>query len=302
MNESELLQHIYQRSASLRARRDILVGPGDDAAVLSIGTQAVLLTVDQIIAGRHYDPDATPIDAIARKTIARSVSDIAAMGGTPTAALATGCLPHGFPHADELFDRMASWARHFGCPLIGGDIATADAPAVLTVTVIGSPHPVRGPVLRSAAQPGDAVYLTGAIGNSFHSGRHLAFEPRLPEARALADILTHRLHAMIDLSDGLGRDAARVADASRVRIEIDPAQIPLHEDAPDPLAALSDGEDYELLFIADADLSPDFRAAGTAVTRIGWVLAPDHPSDIGAFARLTNNTALDLRDAGWNHQ
>ncbi|MCA9283212.1 MAG: thiamine-phosphate kinase [Phycisphaeraceae bacterium] len=302
MNESELLQHIYDRAVSLRGRRDILVGPGDDTAVLSIGNQAVLLTVDQLVARRHYDPAATPIDAIARKAIARSVSDIAAMAGTPTAALATGCLPHNFIHADELFDRMAHWARHFGCPLIGGDVATSDNDPVLTVTVIGSPHPVRGPVLRSTAKPGDAVYVTGRIGNSYNSGRHLAFEPRLREARALADMLRHNLHALIDISDGLGRDAARIAAASDVRIDIDTARIPLHTDAPDPLRALAEGEDYELLFTAPDSLQLPDAINGTPLTRIGSVTAPATDRPTGAYATGNAGNIVNLEHAGWDHQ
>ncbi len=301
MNESELLQHIYDRSASLQGRRDILVGPGDDAAVLAIGTQAVLLTVDQLVAGRHYNPGTTPIDLISRKAIARSVSDIAAMGGTPTAALATGCLPHNFTHANELFDRMANWALHFGCPLIGGDIATSDNAAVLTVTVIGAPHPIRGPVLRSTAKPGDAVYVTGRVGASLPSGRHLSFEPRLREARALCDILRAKLHAMIDLSDGLGRDAARIAAASKVRIDLDPGAIPLHAEARDPMAALADGEDYELLFTAPADAPVPPSIGQTPVTRIGLVAAPVADRPAGAFITAGART-IDLADAGWDHR
>lgn len=301
MNEFELLQHIYDRSASLQGRRDILVGPGDDAAVLAIGTQAVLLTVDQLVAGRHYAPSTTPIDLIARKAIARSVSDIAAMGGTPTAALATGCLPHNFTHANELFDRMAHWAQHFGCPLIGGDIATSDNTIVLTVTVIGAPHPIRGPVLRSTARPGDAVYITGRVGASLPSGRHLSFEPRLREARALCDILRARLHAMIDLSDGLGRDAARIAAASHVRIDLDPAAIPLHAEARDHMAALADGEDYELLFTAPADAPVPPSIGQTPITRIGLVAAPATDRPVGAFITAGART-IDLADAGWDHR
>ncbi len=305
MNESELLQHIYLRSAGLSAaggRRDIIVGPGDDTAVLAIGTESVLLTVDQLVAGRHYDPAATPIDLIARKAIARSVSDIAAMAGTPTAALATGCLPHDYSNADELFDRMAHWARHFGCPLIGGDIATSDNDPVLTVTLIGAPHPIRGPVLRSTAKPGDAVYVTGRIGNSYNSGRHLSFEPRLREARALADMLRLNLHALIDISDGLGRDAARVAAASDVRIDIDTARIPLHTDAPDALRALADGEDYELLFTAPEPLQLPDAINGTPLTRIGSVTAPATDRPAGAYATDNAGNIINLEHAGWDHQ
>src|SRR5262245_9051931 len=120
MRETALLSHIFRRSAGLcAAYPHVLVGPGDDCAVLAPpGGGQLLLKVDQLVEGRHFaPPPRTPIDLIARKSIARALSDIAAMGGTPSAALAAATLPAGCGYADELFDRMAHWARHWGCPL-----------------------------------------------------------------------------------------------------------------------------------------------------------------------------------------
>ena len=301
MRESRLLDHIYRRSADLASSfPGVLLGPGDDCAVVACGPQT-LLTVDQLIEGRHYLPG-TAIDLIARKAVARSVSDIAAMAGVPRWALATAALPAAWSQAesDDLFDRLATWARHWGCPLVGGDIAALPegAPMLLTVTVGGDPHASRGPVTRSGAQPGDCVWMTGRVGGSLPSGRHLTFEPRIAEARWLADTLTTRLHAMIDLSDGLGRDAARVAAGSGVRLEIEAALVPVHE--PRSPTVASDGEDYELLFIADADADMTLPAAcpqtGTPVTRIGQVIAGQGCVIIDAAGR-----AWDTTEMGWDH-
>lgn len=317
----------------------IVVGPGDDCAVLrSASGDLQLITVDQLIEGRHFT-HGTAIDRIARKIIARSVSDIAAMAGSPTWSLATAALPPDYPHADKLFDAMAKWALHFGCPLVGGDIATLAPPSpsstspssssvslpatlhidgtpiparpglMLTCTVAGIPHPRRGPVLRSAALPGDDVWVTGRLGGSFLSGRHLSFEPRTREAHFLADTLGDRLHAMIDLSDGLGRDAARIAEASGVRIELHGPRLPVHPNVHSWDAAIADGEDYELCFTtaptapappatphSPASLPEACPHTDTPFTRIGRVVA-------GAGCVLIDETGAshDITESGWDH-
>lgn len=292
MNESTLLTLIESRSRGLSlSGATLLVGPGDDAAILRTpGGDVLALTVDQLIEGRHYTPG-TPLDLIARKAIARSVSDAAAMGARPVWALATGLLPRGFALGDELFAAMSKWAVHFGCPLIGGDIATGPGPLALTVTVCGTIEPDHEPKLRSGAQAGDEIWLTGPVGNAFHSGWHLAFEPRTDigrKASACAGV-----HAMIDLSDGLGRDAARIGQASGVALEIDASKIPLRAGATDWKQAAADGEDYELL-ITGKDLA---TALPGLLGPIG-VVATAQPGAVIIDAAGTRHDATNL---GWNH-
>lgn len=305
MRESDLLRHIYARSAGLSGPGDgpIIIGPGDDSAVIQ-GVGRLLVTVDQLVEGRHYESHSdggragTPLDLVARKAVARSVSDIAAMGGRPMAALAAACLRQGFDGADELFDAMHRWAEHWGCPLIGGDIAAHDGPTVLSVTVIGTAHEARGPVLRSGARVGDAVYVTGRLGGSLGSGRHLSFEPRIAEGQWLAGTLGDRLHAMMDLSDGLGRDGGRMAEASGVRIELESSLLPRHPGVPTWQRAVSDGEDYELLFTADPgwDATPTAGGTGIPITRIGSV-APGS----GCAVRAESGRWIDAGELGWEH-
>lgn len=294
MRESELLEHIYARS--LAAGGSVIVGPGDDTAVVRVGDADLLLTVDQLISGRHF-PAVTPIDLIARKAIARAVSDIAAMGGTPISALAAAALPDDFTEADALFDAMQRWAEHFQCPLVGGDIAVvaASAPLALTVTIIGTAHETRGPVLRSTARVGDDVFVTGRLGGSLGSGRHLRFTPRLAEGRWLCDALGDRLHAMIDLSDGLGIDAGRVAKASGVRIELDADALPMHADVADWRRAIGDGEDYELCFTAEGSVPASCEETGTPMTRVGRVVAGE-----GCVIHA-DATIIDASTTGWDH-
>lgn len=298
MHESELLAHIEARSRDLSGQGAILVGPGDDCAVLSFNGPT-LATVDQLIAGRHFDLARLSVDQIARKAVARSVSDIAAMCGRPLVALATACLPSNYPSSDELFDSMAKWARSWNCPLAGGDIAIADGPMVLTVTVLGQPHPKRGAVLRSGAKAGDLVYVTGRVGGSLESGRHASFEPRVSEGWWLAEHLGDSLHAMIDLSDGLGRDAGRIGDASQVQIEIDSAEIPLHIESRSWRGAASDGEDYELLFTADAGASVP-RMCGESATPITCIGRVSDGS--GGVIIIEGSKRYDASQMGWDHQ
>lgn len=299
-SESDLHRHIFARSADLaRTFPHVLIGPGDDCAVVA-SSPTLLLTVDHVVEHRHFTSD-LPIDLIARKAIARSASDIAAMAGSPAWSLAAAILPPDYPHADALFDACDRWARALNAPLVGGDVATGPpgSPLSLSITMGGSPNPHRGPVLRSTARPGDDVFITGRIGGSLPSGRHAAFSPRVAEAAYLAHALGHALHAMIDISDGLGRDAARVAAASGVRLEIDASLIPLHpERAGDPRAAVADGEDYELLFTAPAGSFHTLRppASLAPFTRIGRVTQGQ-----GCTLLIAGAPPMDLSSAGWDH-
>ncbi len=287
MDERALLDAIRLRSAGITLEgADLVAGPGDDCAVVRVGGEALLVTVDQLVEGRHYAAD-TSLDLIARKSVARSISDIAAMAGEPVWATATGLLPGGFTRGDELFDAMKRWAEHWGAPLIGGDIAFGSAstpgPMVLTVTAVGRCE--GSPLLRSGARVGDGVYLSGPIGGSFASGRHLTFEPRLDAGRAAR---AARATALIDVSDGLGIDAQRMGEMSGVRLRIDTASVPLHADAGSWREAFGAGEDYELL------------ACGPA--------CPEGFSPIGAVVEGEPGAVIDAQDGeldasslGWDH-
>ncbi len=307
--ESLLLGEIYSRSAGMSARFPVVVvGPGDDCAVVRIGsggrTVDGLWTVDQVVEGRHFCKG-EDVRLVGRKAVARSVSDIAAMGGRPIAATATGALPVDFAQESELFAAMKQCAEEWGCPLVGGDIARCEGAMVLTVSVLGVSHETRGPVLRSGARVGDGVYVTGEVGGSFESGRHLRFEPRVEEGARLCDVLGQRLHAMIDVSDGVGRDAGRMALASGVGIEIDVDALPLASglSAGEWKRGLSEGEDYELLLTASGNVPSEIEVSGrdgatgrVRVTRIGCVVEGS-----GCVAVLKDGARVDAGELGWDH-
>lgn len=312
MRESDLLAHIAAGSMNLGDH--VIVGPGDDCAVIDSPGGAMLLTVDHVIADRHFIGPLLPrgsagrvpahagtdVSLAARKAVARSVSDIAAMAGVPVWSLGTAALPEDFPQdlARELCDAIAAHARSLGCPMVGGDLSSTAGPVVMTVTVGGAPATARGAVLRTGARAGDEVWVTGRLGGAVASGRHLTFEPRVREAAWLARTLGDRLRAMIDISDGLGIDAGRIAAASGVRVGLDSAALPLHADVIDWRAAVADGEDYELLFVASAgaDLPERCPDTGTRLTRIGRV-------EPGAGAVIVDDKGaeVDATRMGWDH-
>ena len=301
MNESTLHSHIYARSNALRlGAGELLVGPGDDCAVIKTPSSDIqLLTVDQLVEGRHFEPS-TDLDLIARKAIARSVSDIAAMGGQPDWALATGVLPKDYPTANALFDAMSRWANHWSCPLIGGDIASHnsnDHPLTLTVTVGGAMPEGSVPTLRSGAKGGDLLYVTGQIGGSFESGWHLRFEPRLEVGEWASKT---KAHAMIDLSDGLGRDAHRIATASGVRIELDATKLPISHRCNDWHAAVSEGEDYELLIALPPDHPMD-ECPTPLLGPIGSVHACKPDQSPAAIIIDAYGNPHDASAMGWDH-
>ena len=306
MNESTLHEHIYARSIGLAlgGGNELVVGPGDDCAVVkSPSGDLSLLSVDQLVEGRHFETG-SELGLIARKAIARSVSDIAAMGGVPSWALATGVLPKDYPHANELFDAMSRWAKHWGCPIIGGDIAShasPDHPLTLTVTIGGTMHTGSRPVLRSQAKPGDELHLTGQIGGSFASGWHLLFEPRLSAGHWAA---ANQVHAMMDLSDGLGRDSDRIAKASGIIIEIDATKLPISHHITDSgndwRHAVSEGEDYELLMCIDpAQIIPEMNPP--ILGPIGACRACNNNESPGAIIIDPHGNRHDCASLGWDH-
>lgn len=302
VSERHLLSHIYERSATLsREFPQVLVGPGDDCAIVAT-PGATLLKVDMVIEGVHF-VTGTPVELIARKAVARAVSDIAAMAGRPLAALAACVLPRSWSgdRADALFDAAAAVARELGCPLVGGDIAVHDGPLCLTVTVVGTPHPAVTP-RRGGVRPGDVLYVTGALGGSLGAdrmGRHLRPVPRVAEAAWLASTLGADLHAMMDISDGLGIDAGRMATASGVSIVLEEGRVPVHADATGSRDAIYDGEDHELLCAAPAHVSlpPSCPATGVRLTRVGRAEA----GPPAAWLEESTGRRIDVSSKGFDH-
>jgi thiamine-monophosphate kinase len=206
------------------------------------------------------------------KALACNVSDIAAMGGLPRWAVVSLGLPPSCSvrFVDGVYAGLERCARRFGVTIVGGD--TVRAPQVVVdVAMLGTVAPGRL-VLRRGAQVGDVLFVTGRLGGSLRSGRHARFVPRLREAQALVKRI--RVHAMIDLSDGLASDLWQLSRASRVVLRIEATRVPVSRAARSLHHALMDGEDFELLFAVGArDAARVPRRIGSCpVTRIGRVV------------------------------
>lgn len=231
----------------------VTVGIGDDCAVLRWpADHPVLVTTDMLLEGSCFLRDVGGY-RIGRKAMGVNLSDMAAMAGRPTAAVVSLGLPRdgGQALAEELYRGLRERADEFDVAVVGGDTNTWDGGLVISVTLFGEPTGA-GPVLRSGAEPGDWILVTGELGGSL-LGHHLDFTPRVQEAQRLNEVV--RLKAMIDISDGLAADLRHLCDESRCGAEIAADQIPLREaamrmgDQKSPLEhALGDGEDFELLF------------------------------------------------------
>lgn len=239
---------VARLTALLTPGRDVLVGPGDDCAVVESPRRGWvdLLKTDALVEGVHYASD-TPPAKVGRKAVARVLSDFAAMAGTPRHLLVTVALPpdRSVRWAESLYRGMDRCAAQFGCAIVGGETSSVPegAPAFISVAATGEARRSRL-VTRAGGRPGDALFVTGRLGGSL-GGRHLTFTPRLVEARWLA--ARHRVHAMMDLSDGLAKDLPRLAAASGCGFVLDREAVPRARGATIE-QALGDGEDYELLF------------------------------------------------------
>jgi protease I len=257
---------------------------GDDAAVLEGG---LLFATDALVEGVHFDLGWCAATDVGWKALAVNLSDIAAMGGTPFAAVAVLVVPPDrVGLADGVIDGVATAAGEFDCPLVGGD-TTGGPVAMVSVAVLGRCGET-GPVLRRGARSGDAVFVTGPLGAAavalaaYRDGRTPTPEaverlhrptPRLREGMAAA---AAGATAMIDLSDGLANDLSHVCEASHVGVRITGADVPLATGA--ALADAFSGDDYELCFTAsDPELvTTTFTALGCRPpTRIGTVTAAD---------------------------
>lgn len=316
MPESAVLQEIL---SVIGTRPGVQVGIGDDAAVLA-GDPPLLVAHDMLVEDVHFRWTTHSHGDVGHAALAVNLSDIAAMGGEPLAAVVGLASPpgsFGLAEIRELYAAMEHLAASSGCSIIGGDISRAKE-TVVGVTVIGRMPAGLAPVLRSGARDGQLVCVTGRLGRSAAGRRILDDPPAHPVPNAAELIAAHRrpeprladggalaragVAAMIDISDGLCLDAERMALASGVRITIDLDRVPIGEgvlavarDAGVDAAELAStgGEDYELLVALDPAL---LECAGIALTPVGTVSAGEP-----GLTTVRHGRPVRLARLGWDH-
>lgn len=302
LGEFGTIEHLKKR---LAVRDGVRVGIGDDAAVLDALSQPVV-TCDCLIEGVHFRRDWMTPRQLGRKALAVNLSDIAAMRARPVAAfVALALSPHDdLEFVEELYDGMETIAREYNFSICGGDTSRSSHGLMLSITLIGDlVGDANAPLLRSGARDGDAVLVTGTLGDSaaglsllqnpdfaqrigenaaqFLLERHFNPTPRL---REIAAIPNGFLHAALDLSDGLAGDARHIARASGVDVVVETSRLPI---SPNCLQAaqllehrvldwaIGGGEDYELLLCVAPEKSAEVieivrLATGTRATQIGF--------------------------------
>lgn len=281
-SEGELLELI---SAELpKPSRAVLTGIGDDCAVVRpSGKKGILelLKTDALVEKIHF-ASGTRLEQVGWKALCRPISDMAAMGGTPRHAMITVAAPSSWKEGDwkSLYKGIAKAARRFGISVVGGETVRSPGPCFLSVTLTGEAD--RKTIkLRSGANPGDLICVTGKLGGSLRSGRHLSFLPRLEEGAWLG--AERAVTSMMDLSDGIGSDLPKLARESGCSYRIAPDLLPHHRGCT-IREAIADGEDYELLLTVHPASWPSllrrWRKAfpRTPLTCIGGMAAEGEPS------------------------
>jgi thiamine-monophosphate kinase len=243
LGEDRLLEQLLP---NLPRNRGVIVGAGDDCAVVKSGKRGELqlLKTDCLVENIHFTKKDSP-ESVGWKAMARPLSDFAAMSGVPEFALVTLIVPARTTVAwvKKMYGGLQKAARPFQVAIVGGETSNTKGPAVISVTVTGFVEKDRW-VSRAGGRVNDDLFVTGRLGGS-RRGHHLKFVPRITESRWLTK--NFPIHAMMDLSDGLGADLPRLARASDVGFEVEETALPLNPGCT-PTQAISDGEDYELLF------------------------------------------------------
>ncbi len=225
--------------------KTVIKGIGDDAAVVPYSkSEYLLITTDMLAEDTHFTRRMPP-QGIGHKALACSISDIAAMGGWPTFAVVSIGIPKNLPVSfiKDIYKGIQEVARQFNVSIVGGDTIKTDK-IVINVALLGLVEK-KNLTTRDGAKAGDVIFVTGPLGGSFKSGRHLSFTPRGPQARFLVE--NFKPSAMMDISDGLSGDLNHILKASKVGARLDHAYIPRHQGV-SLSQALNDGEDFELLF------------------------------------------------------
>ena len=324
---------ISRLQKNLPTRRGTIIGIGDDCAVLN-AISCPIVTIDALVEDVHFRRDWTSPRALGRKAMAVNLSDLAASGARPVAAFVSLALSADVDveWVESLYAGFEDMAREWDFTIAGGDTTKSRGAVMISVALIGEViNPKRGPILRSGAQIGDLLLVSGTLGDAAAGlsllqnpqtpisdstrekllHRHHQPTPRLELMRAILDFDAESVHAALDLSDGIVGDAAHLARASGVSLQIDAEKLPISPQCREaaPILgknaldfALSGGEDYELLIaVAPARVEEFLARFGTEIaplTMVGKCLAPDFN---GPRVLVLENGKERAQSRAWTH-
>lgn len=285
---------LLDRLASLfTTNKSLAIGPGDDCAVVRNNTEwDTLLKTDAIVENIHFLPTTKPC-LIGRKALARNISDIAAMGGIPEHALVTLLVHPDRPieFIENIYQGISDLAKQWNISIAGGETSSLPYDGLIISIALFGKVPHNTSILRSTANHGDLIVVTGELGNTFKSDHHLCFTPRVKEGTVLRE--SGIVSSMMDISDGLITDIKRLSKASGLNFNLELEKIPRRNNC-SLHSALSEGEDYELLFsipkknINKLNKIQQSLLKNTKLTVIGNFTSPNEPS-----------TQIDVQ--GWQH-
>ncbi len=299
-HEFDLIRYITELTQDQSS--SIELGIGDDCAVWNVDQSKILLATDMLIEEVHFDLKNVSYEQVGRKALAVNLSDVAAMGGKPTAALVSLGIPvsASVQSIQDLMYGLIMLSVQYDTVVVGGDTTSHDGPLIINVAITGVVP--EHPVVRSGAKEGDSVFVTGALGGSL-SGHHWSFQPRLKESNYLTS--HYDIHSMIDLSDGLASDIRHISQASVIGCILNEDEIPISDRVDKRLSqterlhhALSDGEDFELLFTVCSEVGDQLKQQDEIEVHEIGVMQGDSDQ---VLMKNSHGELVQLPDAGWKH-
>ncbi len=309
LREKLLVERI--RRAAARPRAQAEGGIGDDCAILRLprGHEA-LVTTDFSLEGTHFRREWHPPDSVGHRCLARGLSDIAAMGGTPRAAFLSLALPPDLPQSwvDQFISGLLKLAKRHSVALAGGDTAQSSGGILADIVVLGT-VPAGQAVLRSGARAGDLLSVSGTLGSSLAAlnqlrdgkklqskahAKHFYPEPRIAVGRVLRE--KKLASSMIDISDGLSTDLGHICEESGTGAVVYAEALPAATGKDDLRFALHGGEEYELLFTARPGRRVPQQIAGVQITQIGKIVRGNRMQ-----LAMPDGSVQVVAAGGWEH-
>lgn len=332
LGEFGLIRELQRYCPQLRP--DVILGIGDDAAILRTPPkESLIASTDLAIEGIHFDLTFETLMDVGYRTAVANISDIAAMGGTPTFLLVALAVPPSYPVKSlrGLYQGFKKSCQRYNMSLVGGDTSSSKSGLFLSLTILGHVNP-KYAISRQGAKIGDRVYVTGTLGDSraglqilqrqvarrnkppsqpyesFLKKRHLHPTPRLALGQQLSQ--GRLAHAAIDLSDGLSGDIHHLCQASQVGVELYASHFPISRQCQayasayrlDPIdLALAGGEDYELLFTISARHQDKLTALAKRLKIKMTCIGEIKPKSYGLRLKLEGPTSRNILRKSFDH-